>query len=138
METAPLLPKEGLQCIGEVCAKGRGEGAARAAGVLAMDSDISDWRRALDWLRLSAEAGWNDAQRQLLALADAPAFRRERRRALLQMQLVDCAEFAAHEYVEGEGPARLFRVVGLDGVRQVGRKDADIARLRQVPQSLQL
>lgn len=67
---APLLPEEGLQFIGEACAKGRGEGAARAAGVLAMGSGINDWRRALDWLCLSAEAGWNDSRRQLVALAD--------------------------------------------------------------------
>jgi prolyl 4-hydroxylase len=68
---APLLPDEGLQFIGEACAKGHGEGAARAAGVIAMgNGGIADWRRALEWLCRSAEAGWMNSQRQLLALAD--------------------------------------------------------------------
>lgn len=68
---APRLPSDGLQFIGEACEKGYGEGAARAAGVIAMGGGgMADWRRALDWLCRSAEAGWGSAQRQLLALAD--------------------------------------------------------------------
>ena len=70
-QNAPLLPAEGLQFIDEACAKGFGEGAARAAGVIAMgNGGMADWRRALDWLCRSAEAGWKNSQRQLLALAD--------------------------------------------------------------------
>jgi len=70
-QNAPLLPEEGLQFIGEACAKGHGEGAARAAGVIAMgNGGMADWRRALDWLCRSAEAGWENSQRQLRALAD--------------------------------------------------------------------
>ncbi|HMA11475.1 MAG TPA: 2OG-Fe(II) oxygenase [Steroidobacteraceae bacterium] len=70
-QNAPLLPAEGLQFIGEACARGFGEGAARAAGVIAMGTGgVADWRRALDWLCRSAEAGWSNAQRQLRALAD--------------------------------------------------------------------
>ena len=70
-QNSPLLPEEGLQFIGEACAKGFGEGAARAAGVLALgNGGMADWRRALDWLCRSAEAGWKNSQAQLLALAD--------------------------------------------------------------------
>jgi prolyl 4-hydroxylase len=68
---APSLPEEGLQFIGEACDKGFGEGAARAAGVIALgNGGLADWRRALDWLCRSAEAGWMNSRRQLLALAD--------------------------------------------------------------------
>jgi prolyl 4-hydroxylase len=70
-QNAPLLPEEGLQFIGEACDKGLGEGAARAAGVIALgNGGMADWRRALDWLCRSAEAGWMNSRRQLLALAD--------------------------------------------------------------------
>jgi hypothetical protein len=70
-QNAPLLRDEGLQFIGEACAKGFGEGAARAAGVIALgEGGMADWRLALDWLRRSAEAGWVSSRRQLLALAD--------------------------------------------------------------------
>jgi hypothetical protein len=70
-QNAPLLPEEGLQFIGEACDKGFGEGAARAAGVVALgNGGLADWRRALDWLCRSAEAGWMNSRRQLLALAD--------------------------------------------------------------------
>lgn len=70
-QNAPLLPAEGLQFIDEACAKGSGEGAARAAGVIALgEGGMADWRRALDWLCRSAEVGWMNSQRQLLALAD--------------------------------------------------------------------
>ena len=55
---APLLPDEGLRFIGEACEKGHGEGAARAAGVVAMGGGMADWRRGLDWLISFAEAGW--------------------------------------------------------------------------------
>jgi hypothetical protein len=68
---APLLQNEGLQFIAEACAKGFGEGAARAAGVVALgNGGMADWRRALEWLTRSAEAGWKNSRRQLLALAD--------------------------------------------------------------------
>jgi hypothetical protein len=68
---SPLLPAEGLQFIGEACDKGWGEGAARAAGVVALgNGGMADWHRAMEWLCRSAEAGWKNSQRQLLALAD--------------------------------------------------------------------
>jgi len=69
-QNAPLLPTEGLQFIGEACEQGFGEGAARAAGVIAMGDGDDHWQRALQWLCLSAEAGWSNSRQQLLALAD--------------------------------------------------------------------
>lgn len=70
-DRAPHLPAEGLGFIAEACAKGQGAGAARAAALVAMGvAGPSDWRAGLDWLRRSAEAGWEISQRQLLALCD--------------------------------------------------------------------
>ena len=70
-DRAPHLPTEGLGFIGEACAKGQGAGAARAAALVAMGAvGVPDWHQGLDWLRRSAEAGWQIAQRQLLALCD--------------------------------------------------------------------
>ena len=75
---SPLLPAEGLQFIGEACDKGWGEGAARAAGVVALgNGGMADWRRSLEWLCRSAEAGWKNSQRQLMALADDRALAQE-------------------------------------------------------------
>jgi hypothetical protein len=70
-DRAPHLPAEGLQFIGEACERGWGEGAARAAGAVALGRDgRPDWPRALDWLCRSAESGWQPAQQQLFALCD--------------------------------------------------------------------
>jgi prolyl 4-hydroxylase len=70
-DRAPHLPAEGLGFIAEACEKGLGEGAARAAGMTALGiGGAPDWPQALDWLRRSAEAGWQPSQRQLLALCD--------------------------------------------------------------------
>ena len=70
-DRAPHLPAEGLGFIAEACARGFGEGAARAAGNVALGiAGTPDWPQALDWLRRSAEAGWQASQRQLLALCD--------------------------------------------------------------------
>jgi prolyl 4-hydroxylase len=70
-ENAPLLPEQGLEFLAEACDKGEGEGAARAAGIIALGANVrSDWTVAMDWLRRSAVAGWAPAQRQLLALCD--------------------------------------------------------------------
>ena len=70
-DRAPLLPAEALSFLDDLCARGEGEGAARAAGVLALGVRApGDWKRALEWLRKSADAGWEPAQRQLLALCD--------------------------------------------------------------------
>src|SRR4029079_16917770 len=55
----PHLPAEGLQFVGEACAKGFGAGAARAAALVAMGvAGPADWRAALDWLGRSAAARW--------------------------------------------------------------------------------
>lgn len=70
-DRAPHLPAEGLGFIAEASAKGQGAGAARAAALVAMGAvGAPDWRGGLEWLRRSAEAGWQIAQRQLLALCD--------------------------------------------------------------------
>src|SRR6478609_2417505 len=70
-DRSPHLPAEGLQFVGEACAKGFGAGAARAAALVAMGvAGPADWRTALDWLCRSAESGWQIAQQQLLALCD--------------------------------------------------------------------
>jgi hypothetical protein len=70
-DRSPHLPAEGLRFIVDACAQGQGAGAARAAALVAMGvAGAPDWRAGLDWLRRSAEAGWNIAQRQLLALCD--------------------------------------------------------------------
>jgi len=70
-DRSPHLPAEGLGFIAEACAKGQGAGAARAAALVAMGAvGAPDWRMGLDWLRRSAETGWQIAQRQLLALCD--------------------------------------------------------------------
>ena len=46
-------------------------GASGLAALVAMGvAGPPDWRVALDWLRRSAEAGWQIAQHQLLALCD--------------------------------------------------------------------
>ena len=70
-DRAPLLPKEGLGFIEDVCRSGDGEPAARAAAMLALGVNVPpNWPLALQWLRRSAEAGWEPSQRQLLALCD--------------------------------------------------------------------
>ena len=61
-DRAPLLPAEGLSFLADLCAQQQGEGAARAAGVLALGVRApADWNQALEWLRRSAEAGWGGA-----------------------------------------------------------------------------
>jgi len=81
-DRAPLLPAEGLGFLDELCAQGLGEGAARAAGVLALGvHHPSNWTLALEWLRKSAAAGWEPAQRQLLALCDDRALAQQSRAA---------------------------------------------------------
>jgi prolyl 4-hydroxylase len=70
-DRAPLLPTEGLQFLDDVCSQGIGEAAARAAGLLALGINVApNWPLALEWLCKSAQAGWEPAQRQLLALCD--------------------------------------------------------------------
>ena len=70
-ENAPLLPEQGLEFLAEACDKGEGEGAARAAGIIALGANVSsDWVVAMQWLQRSAVAGWAPSQRQLLALCD--------------------------------------------------------------------
>jgi prolyl 4-hydroxylase len=70
-DRAPHLPADALGLLAEAAAKGRGEGAARAAGVVALGvGQAPNWQQALGWLCLSAEAGWEPSQRQLRALAD--------------------------------------------------------------------
>jgi prolyl 4-hydroxylase len=67
----PLMPKEGLEFLGDACDRGLGEAAARAAGILALGIRIPpNWPVALQWLCRSAEAGWDPSRRQLLALCD--------------------------------------------------------------------
>jgi prolyl 4-hydroxylase len=68
---APLMPREGLDFIGEACDRGDGEAAARAAGTLGLGvNQPANWPLALEWLRRSAAAGWEPSQRQLLALCE--------------------------------------------------------------------
>ncbi len=70
-DRAPHLPADALGLLAEAAAMGRGEGAARAAGILALGvGQAPDWKQALGWLCLSAQAGWEPSQRQLRALAD--------------------------------------------------------------------
>lgn len=70
-DRAPLLPSEGLRFLDDLCGLGSGEAAARAAGLLALGVHLPPNRAlALEWLRKSADAGWEPAQRQLLALCD--------------------------------------------------------------------
>jgi prolyl 4-hydroxylase len=70
-DRGPLLPAEGLQFLGEACDGGLPEAAARAAGLLALGVRVpANWQLALAWLYRSAEAGWEPARRQLLALCD--------------------------------------------------------------------
>jgi hypothetical protein len=79
-DRSPHLPAEGLRFVGEACAKGFGAGAARAAALVAMGvAGPPDWRAALDWLCRSAEAGWQIAQQQLLALCDDRALAQQMR-----------------------------------------------------------
>jgi hypothetical protein len=70
-DRAPFLPAQGLGFIADVVARGNGEAAARAAGVLALGvHQPPNWALALEWLWRSAAAGWEPSQRQLLALCD--------------------------------------------------------------------
>ena len=70
-DRAPLLPREGLEFLGEACDRGLPESAARAAGILALGVNIPpNWPLALLWLCRAADAGWEPARRQLLALCD--------------------------------------------------------------------
>ncbi|RYZ68134.1 MAG: 2OG-Fe(II) oxygenase, partial [Proteobacteria bacterium] len=73
-DRAPLLPREGLNFLGEACDRGLGEAAARAAGILALGVHTApDWPLALAWLARSANAGWQPARAQLRALCDDDA-----------------------------------------------------------------
>jgi prolyl 4-hydroxylase len=70
-DRSPLLPTEGLRFLGEACDGGLPESAARAAGILALGVQVApNWPLALAWLCRSADAGWEPARRQLLALCD--------------------------------------------------------------------
>jgi prolyl 4-hydroxylase len=70
-DRAPLLPEHALGFLGEACAAGLPEAAARAAGLLALGLHTpANWPLALQWLARSAHAGWEPARRQLQALCD--------------------------------------------------------------------
>jgi|GEM_PF-233211 len=81
-DRAPFLPTEGLRFLGEACDGGLGEAAARAAGILALGVRVpANWPLALAWLCRSAAAGWEPAQRQMLALCDDRALAADARSA---------------------------------------------------------
>ena len=70
-DRAPLMPAEGLSFLDDALEQGMGEVGARAAGRLTLGANFPpDWKLALDWLRRSAEAGWERSQVQLLGLCD--------------------------------------------------------------------
>ena len=70
-DRAPLLPEPGLRFLGEACEGGLPEAAARAAGLLGLGLHTPpNWPLALQWLARSAQAGWQTAQQQLLALCE--------------------------------------------------------------------
>src|SRR5690606_30235348 len=58
------------------------------------------------------------------------------RRGLPDAQLVQRAEVASREDIEREAPALLVRFVRVDRVRDYGRKEADVVRLRLVAPAL--